>query len=114
MINNKFGFIINNINFKFNVDIKVVSNPHLINYEINNIYDDLVSNYYNYLFSVYNKNIYDKILNDIKNNGEINQVNDKSNFNRYENYILALIHDENLKEELLGMIKNKYSKINFL
>ena len=114
MINNKFGFIINNINFKFNVEIKVVSNPHLINYEINNIYDDLVSNYYNNLFSVYNKNIYNRILNDISNNGEINKVNDKYNFNRYENYILALIHDENLKEELLDMIKNKYSKINFL
>ena len=114
IINNKFGFIINNINFKFNVEIKVVSNPHLINYEINNIYDDLVSNYYNNLFSVYNKNIYNRILNDISNNGEINKVNDKYNFNRYENYILALIHDENLKEELLDMIKNKYSKINFL
>ena len=114
MINNKFCFIINNINFKFNVEIKVVSNPHLINYEINNIYDDLVSNYYNNLFSVYNKNIYNRILNDISNNGEINKVNDKYNFNRYENYILALIHDENLKEELLDMIKNKYSKINFL
>lgn len=114
MINNKFGFIINNINFKFNVDIKVISNPHLINYEINNIYDDLVSNYYNNLFSVYNKNIYSRVLNDINNNGEINKIKDKSNFNRYENYILALIHDESLKEELLGMIKNKYSKINFL
>jgi len=114
MINNKFSFLINNINFQFNVDIKVVSNPHLINYEINNIYDDLVSNYNNNLFSVYNKNIYNRILNDIKSNGERNKVNDKSSFNRYENYILDLIHDEKLKEELLNMIKNKYSKINII
>jgi len=114
MINNKFSFLINNINFQFNVDIKVVSNPHLINYEINNIYDDLVSNNNNNLFSIYNKNIYNRILNDIKNNGERNKVNDKSNFNRYENYILDLIHEEKLKEELLNMIKNKYSKINII
>ena len=114
MINNKFSLLINNINFQFNVDIKVVSNPHLINYEINNIYDDLVSNYNNNLFSVYNKNIYNRILNDIKSNGERNKVNDKSSFNRYENYILDLIHDEKLKEELLNMIKNKYSKINII
>ena len=114
MINNKFSFLINNINFQFNVDIKVVSNPHLINYEINNIYDDLVSNYNNNLFSVYNKNIYNRILNDIKSNGERNKVNDKSSFNRHENYILDLIHDEKLKEELLNMIKNKYSKINII
>ena len=114
MINNKFSFIINNINFHFNVDIKVVSNPHLINYEINNIYNDLVPNYYNNLFSVYNKNIYSRILSEIKNNGEIKEVNDKYNFNIYENYILSLIHDEKLKEELLSMIKNKYSKLNII
>jgi hypothetical protein len=114
MINNKFSFLINNINFQFNVDIKVVSNPHLINYEINNIYDELVSNYYNSLSSIYNKNIYNRILDEIKNNGEISEVNNKSSFNRYENYILNIIHDEKLKEELLSIIKNKYSKINII
>ena len=114
MINNKFGFIINNINFQFNVDIKSVSNPHLINYEINNIYDELVSNYYNSFLSVYNKNVYNRILDDIKNNGEISEINNKSSFNRYENYILDIIHDEKLKEEILNMIKNKYSKINII
>jgi hypothetical protein len=114
MINNKFGFLINNINFQFNVDIRVVSNPHLINYEINNIYDELVSNYYNSLSSIYNKNIYNRILDEIKNNGEISEVNNKSSFNRYENYILNIIHDEKLKEELMNMIKNKYSKINII
>ena len=122
IINDKFGFIINNNNYQLKVNIKNISNPHLIYYEINNIYDELVTNNFNNLFSVYNTNIYTKILNNIKtndnisndNNQEIIKMNINTNYNRYENYILNMIKDDKLKNEIKIMINNKYSKRNIL
>ena len=120
IINNKFLYIINNTNYHFNVIIKVISNPHLINYEINNIYEELIANNYNDILSIYNRNIFDRIINDIKINDKIQNneiminVNNKTNYNRYENYILNMIQDEELKIEIQKMINHKYSKRNII
>ena len=121
LINNKFSYIINNNNYQFNIITKVITNPHLINYEINNIYNDLVANNFNNLYSVYNSKIFNKIISDIKNNEKIrngnniiNYNNKNDNFNLYENYILNIISDTNLKKEIEGIINSKYSKRNII
>jgi len=122
IINNKFSFIINNNIYQLNVIVKVISNPHLINYEINNIYNELVNNNFNNMFSVYNENIFNKVINDIKNNNkndndeEIIKIKNSTNnkFNRYENYILNMVQDINLKNEIKNIINNKYSKRNII
>ena len=122
IINDKFSFLSND-KYNFDVIAKIVDNPHLINYEINLLYDELVNNNFNNEFSVYNNHIYNKILNEIKNsNDSINKGNDVDNvnvnpkikFNLYEEFILNSIHNPELKEEFLNMINKKYSKLNII
>ena len=122
IINDKFSFLSND-KYNFDVIAKIVDNPHLINYEINLLYDELLNNNYNNEFSVYNKNIYNKILNEIKNNNNSNNkdndvdninINPKIKYNLYEESILNSIHTPELKEDLLNMINKKYSKLNII
>ena len=119
LINDKFSFIMNNSNYQLDIKVRIVSNPHLINYEINNIYNELVENNFNNSISIYNEKIFNKIKDYIKNN-EININNccscngKKEKFNLYENYFLNVIKDENLKKEIDNMINVKYSKRNII
>ena len=114
IISNKFSFIMNNNNYQINITVKVISNPHLINYEINNLYNELVLNNFNNTSSVYNENIYYRIINDIKkvknDNYNINSNDKKGNLNIYETYILNVVQDEKLKLEVENIINIKYSK----
>ena len=109
----------NNSNYQLDIKVKIVSNPHLINYEINNIYNELVENNFNNSISIYNEKIFNKIKDYIKNN-ETNINNcyscnsKKEKFNLYENYFLNVIKDENLKKEIDNMINVKYSKRNII
>ena len=114
MINNKFAFIINNDIFQLNVVVKIVSNSHLIKYEINNIYNELVINNINSAISIYNIKIFEKILNNVKqiNNTNEKLYNIKTKFNTYEKYIYNSITDEKLKNEIKDIINCKYEKRN--
>ena len=119
IIKNKFSFIMNNSNYQLDIKVRVISNPHLINYEINNIYNEIVENNFNNPASVYNVNIFDRIKNYIKNNetniNDCNKLNNKTEkFNVYENYFLNIIQDDNLKEQIDSIINIKYSKRNIL
>ena len=121
IIEDKFNFLMNG-KYKFNVKVKVVANPHLINYEINNLYDELNNNNFNDEFSIYNKKIISQLLNEIKakidsdNNGtEIKKdINQKTKFNLYEEYILNSVQNPELKDEIQNMINKKYSKLNII
>ena len=121
IIEDKFNFLMNG-KYKFNVKVKVVANPHLINYEINNLYDELNNNNYNDEFSIYNKKIISQLLNEIKakidsdNDGtEIKKdINQKTKFNLYEEYILNSVQNPELKDEIQNMINKKYSKLNIM
>ena len=121
IIEDKFNFLMNG-KYKFNIKVKVVANPHLINYEINNLYDELNNNNYNDEFSIYNKKIISQLLNEIKakidsdNDGtEIKKdINQKTKFNLYEEYILNSVQNPELKDEIQNMINKKYSKLNII
>ena len=121
IIEDKFNFLMNG-KYKFNVKVKVVANPHLINYEINNLYDELNNNNFNDEFSIYNKKIISQLLNEIKakidseNDGtEIKKdINQKTKFNLYEEYILNSVQNPELKDEIQSMINKKYSKLNIM
>ena len=121
IIEDKFNFLMNG-KYQFNVKVKVVANPHLINYEINNLYDELNKNNYNDEFSIYNKKIISKLLNEIKatfnsdkDGTEIKKdINQKTKFNLYEDYILNCVQNPELKEEIQNMINKKYSKLNII
>ena len=121
IIEDKFNFLMNG-KFQFNVKVKVVANPHLINYEINNLYDELNKNNYNDEFSIYNKKIISKLLNESKatfnsdkDGTEIKKdINQKTKFNLYEDYILNCVQNPELKEEIQNMINKKYSKLNII
>ena len=99
-----------------------MANPHLINYEISHLYDELNNNNYNDEFSIYNKNIISEILKEIKANNDANinekrvnrDINQKTKFNLYEEYILNSIQNQELKEEIQNMINKKYSKLNII
>ena len=96
----------------------------MINYEINLLYDELNNNNYNDEFSIYNKNIISKLLNEIKANIDSNKnrnkkelkndINQKTKFNIYEDYILNSIQNQELKDEIQTMINKKYSKLNII
>ena len=121
IIEDKFNFLMNG-KYQFNVKVKVVANPHLINYEINNLYDELNKNNYNDEFSIYNKKIISKLLNEFKatfnsdkDGTEIKKdINQKTKFNLYEDYILNCVQNPELKEEIQNMINKKYSKLNII
>ena len=70
IVNNKFTSIISNDIFQLKVDVKIISNPGLIKYEINNIYNELTINNINNVSSVYNVKIFEKILINIKKKGK--------------------------------------------
>ena len=119
IIEDKFDFLFKG-KYDFNVNVKIVANPHLINYEISHLYDELNNNNYNDEFSIYNKNIISKLLNEIKANIDSNKnrnkkelkndINQKTKFNIYEDYILNSIQNQELKDEIQTMINKKYSK----
>jgi len=123
IIEDKFNFLMNG-KYELNVKVKVIANPHLINYEINLLYDELNNNNYNDEFSIYNKNIISKLLNEIKANIDSNKnknkkelkndINQKTKFNIYEDYILNSIQNQELKDEIQTMINKKYSKLNII
>ena len=121
IIEDKFDFLFKG-KYDFNVNVKIVANPHLINYEISHLYDELNNNNYNDEFSIYNKNIISEILKEIKANNDANinekrvnrDINQKTKFNLYEEYILNSIQNQELKEEIQNMINKKYSKLNII
>ena len=123
IIEDKFNFLMNG-KYELNVKVKVIANPHLINYEINLLYDELNNNNYNDEFSIYNKNIISKLLYEIKANIDSNKnrnkkelkndINQKTKFNIYEDYILNSIQNQELKDEIQTMINKKYSKLNII
>ena len=120
-IDDKFGFLKNN-KYDLNVKVKVVDNPRLINYEINQIYEELLNNNYNNETSIYNSKYINKILNAMKTEDnaikkenvlKVN-INPKIKFNLYEDYILNLVKTPDLREEIQNMINKKYSKLNII
>ena len=121
IIEDKFDFLFKG-KYDFNVNVKILANPHLINYEISHLYDELTNNNYNDEFSIYNKNIISEILKEIKANNDANinekrvnrDINQKTKFNLYEEYILNSIQNQELKEEIQNMINKKYSKLNII
>ena len=121
IIDDKFGFLKND-KYEFEAKVKIVENPGLINYEINQLYDELVNNNYNNEISVYNNKIINRILNAMKVEIDVNKnegvlkinFNPKIKFNLYEEYLLKSIKDPELKEEIQKMINKKYSKFNML
>ena len=122
-IDDKFGFL-KNEKYGFNLKVKVLDNPRLINYEINQIYDELFNNNYNNEASIYNNKYINKILNEMKSETETSvdkkeniikvNINTNTKFNLYENYILDLVKTPELKEEIQKMINEKYSKLNII
>ena len=122
-IDDKFGFL-KNEKYGFNLKVKVLDNPRLINYEINQIYDELFNNNYNNEASIYNNKYINKILNEMKSETETSvdkkeniikvNINTNNKFNLYENYILDLVKTPELKEEIQKMINEKYSKLNII
>ena len=123
IIDDKFNFLMNG-KYEFNVNVKVVENPHLINYEINHLYDELNNNNYNDELSVFNKKIISKLLKEIRANADSNKnkikketkkdINQKTKFNIYEDYLLISIQNPELKDEIQKMINKKYSKLNLI
>ena len=121
IIEDKFGFLKND-KYEFNLKVNIVDNPRLINYEINQIYDELLNNNYNNEISIYNNKIINGILNEMKNEADINNnegplennINPKIKFNLYEDYILKLVKEPRLKKEIQNMINKKYSKLNII
>ena len=121
IIDNKFGFLKND-KYEFKANIKIVNNPRLMNYEINHLYEELINNNYNNEFSIYNNKIIDRILNEIKVDTGVNkdeneiksENNYKMKFNTYEDYLLKLIKNSELKQEIKNMLNKKYSKLNIL
>ena len=122
IIKDKFSFLING-KYEFKVIIKILDNPHLINYEINHLYEELLKNNSNNELSIYNNKIIYKLLNEIISdtnsitNGNLIKTNinePKVKFNLYENYILNSVKNSELKDEILNMINKKYSKLNII
>ena len=121
IIDDKFGFLKND-KYEFKANIKIVNNPRLMNYEINHLYEELLNNNYNNEFSVYNNKIIDKVLNEIKVDNGVNkdenviksENNYKMKYNTYEDYLLKLIKNSELKQEIKNMLNKKYSKLNIL
>ena len=119
IIEDKFNFLTND-KYNFNYYVKILDNPHLINYEINQLYEEFKANYYKNELSIYNENVFNRILNEVSNKNDLNKddnailINDNNKFNLYENYILNIIQNSELKEEIQRMIKKKYSKINII
>lgn len=123
IIDDKFNFLMNGT-YEFNFNVKIVENPRLINYEINHLYDELNNNNYNDEFSIYNKNIISKLLKEIRANADSNKnkikneikkdINQKTKFNIYEDYLLISIQNPELKDEIQKMINKKYSKLNLI
>ena len=119
IIDDKFGFLKND-KYQFNLNVKVVDNPHLINYEINHLYEEILRNNFNNEISVYNNKIIDRILNEMKKEAVVNkdeniiQYNNKIKYNIYEEYILNSLRNHELKEEIQNMIIKKYSRLNII
>ena len=119
IIDDKFGFLKND-KYQFNLIVKVVDNPHLINYEINHLYEEILRNNFNNEISVYNNKIIDRILNEMKKEAVVNkdeniiQYNNKIKYNIYEEYILNSLRNHELKEEIQNMIIKKYSRLNII
>ena len=119
IIEDKFGFLKND-KYQFNLNVKVVDNPHLINYEINHLYEEILRNNFNNEISVYNNKIIDRLLNEMKKEAVVNkdeniiQYNNKIKYNKYEEYILNSLRNHELKEEIQNMIIKKYSRLNII
>ena len=119
IIEDKFGFLKND-KYQFNLNVKVVDNPHLINYEINHLYEEILRNNFNNEISVYNNKIIDRLLNEMKKEAVVNkdeniiQYNNKIKYNIYEEYILNSLRNHELKEEIQNMIIKKYSRLNII
>ena len=121
IIDDKFGFLKNN-KYEFNVKIKIVDNPRSINYEINQLYEEFFNNNYNNEMSIYNNKIINRILKEIKDEAVTNvnegalkiNINQKIEFNLYEEYIFKVVKDIELKKEIENMINEKYSKLNII
>ena len=119
IIDDKFGFLKND-KYQFNLNVKVVDNPHLINYEINHLYEEILRNNFNNEISVYNNKIIERILNEMKKEAVVNkdeniiQYNNKIKYNIYEEYILNSLRNHELKEEIQNMIIKKYSRLNII
>ena len=122
IIDDKFGFLKND-KYGFNLTVKVVDNPHLITYEINHLYEELLCNNYNNDLSIFNDKIFNRVLNEVKMQSELNKNkkvinikinNPKMKLNEYEDYILKIIQNPELKQEVQNMINNKYSHLNIL
>ena len=121
MIDDKFGFLKND-KYQFNAKVKIVDNPRSINYEINQLYEELLQNNYNNETSIYNNKIINRLLNEIKNQEDANEkegalkieINHKIKINLYEDYILRAVKDIQLKKEIKNMINKKYSKLNII
>jgi len=121
IIDDKFGFLKND-KYEFNAKVKIVDNPRSINYEINQLYEELLNNNYNNEMSIYNNKIINRILKEIKDEAVTNEnegalkinINQKIKFNLYEEYILKVVKDIELKKEIENMINKKYSKLNII
>ena len=121
IIDDKFCFLKND-KYEFNVKIKIVDNPRSINYEINQLYEELLNNNYNNEMSIYNNKIINRILKEIKNEADTKEnegalkinINQKIKFNLYEKYIFKVVKDIELKKEIENMINKKYSKLNII
>ena len=121
IIDDKFGFLKND-KYEFNAKVKIVDNPRSINYEINQLYEEILNNNYNNEMSIYNNKIINRILKEIKDEAVTNEnegalkinINQKIKFNLYEEYIFKVAKDIELKKEIENMMNKKYSKLNII
>lgn len=120
-INENFGPIINSKIFQLKILVKVINYSHLISYEINNIYNGLIANNSNDSSSIFNKRIYNQILENIKNECFLKQKDilkknsgnsEVSEWNFYEKYLFNAVSDEKLKEMIKNIVNKKYTQRN--